>query len=78
MTSKRRENKNLGTFISFSFLAVISSTVFGNFCDPRLLCLRSEMNLANLSTPMEMLSAEVKYCKWSVLQRIARATVEPK
>ena len=61
MTSKRRENKNLVSFICFSFLAVISSTVFGNFCDCRLLCLRSGMNLANLSTRVELRSAEVKY-----------------
>ena len=78
MTSKRRENKNLTSFISFSFLAVISSTLFGNFCDCRLQCLRPDMNLANLSTRMEILSAEVKYCKLSLLQRIERATVEPK
>ena len=39
-----------------------------NCCDFRLLCLRSGMNLANLSTRMEMRSAEVKYCKLSVLQ----------
>ena len=39
-----------------------------NFCDCRLLCLRSGMNVANLSTRMEMRSAEVKYCKLSVLQ----------
>ena len=44
MTSKRRENKNLVSFLCFSFLAVISSTVLGNFCDCRLLCLRSGMN----------------------------------
>ena len=68
MTSKRRENKNLVSFICFSFLAVISSTAFGNFCDCRLLCLRSGMNLANLSTRMEMRSAEAKYCKFSVLK----------
>ena len=48
------------SFICFSFLAVISS-VLGNFCDCKL-CLRSGMNLANLSTRMEMRSAEVKYC----------------
>ena len=66
----------------FSFLAVISSTVFANFRDCKLLCLRSGINLANLSTRMEMRSAAVKYCKLSVLQgvfqRIERATVEPK
>ena len=60
--------KNLVSFICFSFLAVISSTVFGNFCDCSLLCLPLGMNLANLSTRMEMRSAEVKYCKLSVLQ----------
>ena len=42
--------------------------VFGNFCDCRLLCLRLGINLANLSTRMGMQSAEVKYCKLSVLQ----------
>ena len=39
-----------------------------NCCDCRLLCFRSGMNLANLSTRMEMWSAEVKCCKLSVLQ----------
>ena len=34
-----------------------------NFCDCRLLCLRSGMNLANLSTGMGIRSAEVKLCK---------------
>ena len=68
MTLKRRENKNRVSFICFSFPAVISSTVLGNFCDCKLLCLRSGMNLANLSTRMEMRSAEVKYCKLRVLQ----------
>ena len=68
MTPKRRENTNLVSFKCFSFFAVISSTVFGNFCGCRLLCLHSGMNLANLSTRMEMRSAEVKYCKLSVLQ----------
>ena len=69
------------SFIRFSFLAVISSMVFGNFCDCRILCLRSGMNLGNLSTRMEMQSAEVKYCKLSVYKRfskVERATVEPK
>ena len=75
ITSKHCENKNLVSFICFSFLPVISLTVFGNFCDCRLLCLRSGMNLANLSTRMEMQSAEVKYYKLSVFQRIERATV---
>ena len=60
--------KNLVSFIYFSFLAVISSTVFGNFCDCGLLCLRSGMNLANLSTRTETRSADMKYCKLSVLQ----------
>ena len=68
MTSKRRENKNLVSFICFSFRAVISSMVFGNFCDCRLLCLRSGMILANLSNRMEIQSAVVKYRKLSVLQ----------
>ena len=39
-----------------------------NCRDCKLLCQRSGMNLANLSTRMEMRSAEVKYCKLSVLQ----------
>ena len=39
-----------------------------NCCDCRLLCLRLGMNLANLSTRMEMRSAEVKYCKLSVFK----------
>ena len=82
MTSKRRENKNLASFICFSFLAVISLTVFGNFCDCGLLCLRSGMNLANLSTRMEMRSAEVKYCKFNVLRAFSKGlrerALEPK
>ena len=81
MTLKRRENKNLVSFICFASLAVISSTVFGNFRDCSLLCVRSGMNLANLSTRMEMRPAEVKYCKLSVFQAFfkgSRATVEQK
>ena len=66
MTSKRK-NKNLVSFICFSFLAVISSTMFGIFCGWRLSCLRLGINYANLSTRMEMRSAEVKYCKLNVL-----------
>ena len=76
MTSKRCENENLVSFICFSFLAVIPSTVFGNFCDCRLLCLHSGMNLANLSTRMEMRSAKVKYCKLSVLQAFFKGSRE--
>ena len=70
MTSKRRENKNLASFISFSFLAVISSTLFGHFCDCRLLFIVSTFRneFGNLSTRREMRSADVKYCKLSVLQ----------
>ena len=47
-----------------------------NFCDCRLLCLRSGMNVANLSTRMEMRSAEVKYCKLSVLQAFFKGSKE--
>ena len=76
MTSKHRENKNLVSFICLSFLPVISSLVIGNFCDCRLLCLRSGMNLANVSTRMEMQSAEVKYCKLSILQAFFKGSRE--
>ena len=48
--------------MSFSIQLKISVIV------ARLLCQRSGMNLANLSTRMEMQSAEVKYCKLTVLQ----------
>ena len=47
-----------------------------NCCDCRLLCLRSGTNLANLSTRMEMRSAEVKYCKLSVSQALFKGLRE--